>query len=898
MAFTKSDGTAGSFDENGKPVDNKNNGQSIQGINSKLGSDSATAQDGTDTSANSSIQPVNVPHSNAPSSDNRVKKITAGNKNTDIREGLPAGFNSYKGTFSDAAKKRTDSLGISDVFGANRAGDVGDSDGALAAAPGLARERTLPWDWRWGKPNPPHDMGWGDYVDEWIYRLFMGQPETPTLPGDPAEEMFDPCQGSGVDCYKSDLCHDTGVYCGEIGVIRNIYHGKLGPYSGYWYEAGNSIPVGSDTTLLASHEGEQYYSNDPIGCCNSSGKPESLNKNYTTFMNIKRTYGVANASAEACGNLMTGLVGDRRGWLHELNFVESNDKGLGTYGCMRVKHSTSNSAPFRGIFFEPNDCGSGDGSADLFGCYLGTTYELNKIDSFMVGTPDDPCFCDAWQSGYGEVGAWTETHPWQGWYRLNNREVMINLCDRPKNRFAAAAAVDTPEAWVQCVWTGTCSGVDGPFVMDTGVGYGSDNGGPHGTSSGGGGPQYPTRDASGVLSHCTPKRYLQATSQASAEAINCFKVACTANSIDHLIDNSSLVVTSWDDAQFRCVDQNSHELCEEQYIFTAKGGTSPVLGSGNQAIALLGCCLSTSGGSSECLDLFSLPLSSSPPGPLPCYLVEGTGAWVGYSGGGYDDDKNWYVWDRLWSGDFIGSTGACSGESLEGADCSWVYTLAHFDCVSDDSAAYYTDSVSVPPVTHVGSHPDIDNLQMVGVNTGTSVFFTDISRCSFEVRGVSEPFVDCGTCYTGTSLYDTGLLVFYTGEVAPSTGRNYRIDSASKTGNLYGNSGCGYSYGITYMCSGVEIGPSFTDVPEDAIAPTGVTRNCFGGGGNCTGKCNYVWEKHYVNGQDPNGLQYVQATWLWRLLPPRVKGDTCNCTCSQPNRDGVFNNEVLEGTCT
>ena len=90
MAFSKSDGTPGAFDENGQPVGNRNDGQSIQGVNSKLGSDSANAPETVPT-PDSTIEGVNVPHSNAPATDNRVKQISSVNKNTPIREGLPGG---------------------------------------------------------------------------------------------------------------------------------------------------------------------------------------------------------------------------------------------------------------------------------------------------------------------------------------------------------------------------------------------------------------------------------------------------------------------------------------------------------------------------------------------------------------------------------------------------------------------------------------------------------------------------------------------------------------------------------------------------------------------------------------------------------------------------------------
>jgi len=914
MAFTKSDGTAGSFDENGKPVGNKNDGQSIQGVDAKLGSDSANAQDGTDTSAAASIQPVNVEHSNTPSSDNRVKKLTTGSKNTDIRKGRPAGFNSYKGTFSDEAKTRTNSLGISTIRGENVAENVGDSDGALAAPPGLERERGIRPNYQFpapgnGSPWGRDDDSWGSYVDEWVYRVYSAPPwrlwNTPL----PIPDLVDPCEESRIpssvfpnDCYKSDLCHSTSGYCGETGVLRNIYKGKLGLYDGYWYEAGNSLPIGPNTTLLAAGANEEYYASG--GCCDIAENPDNsgMDRGNTWWGSVKGFYGLDDGGATLCGMTMTGIVGGQEGWAHRLNFVNSGEYasgcGLGTYACMTrdgwpVK---GNSDAFQGIFFEPNDC-SGSDIADLWGCYMGVGGFVHKHDTFMVGTPDDPCFCERWRRGYGSFGAWTETHPWQGYWKLDYRRDVVHLCQgsiltRSGNRHPNI--VEYKDSWQQCVWTGTCSGVDGPFVMDTGLGYSP--------------PMPPEKDASGVLPYCTPKRYIQPTTQASAEAISCFKTACNPGSRITLpeIENNDIDVKVWNDDQFRCVDKDTHLLCEEQYIFTTREVNDANRGNGVQAIAILGCCMDTAAvppDLGECTRLFSSDTGTSGMLPVPCHEIEGTGAWVDYTG--YDGsegtpeasgDKNWYVWDRSWSGDFQGLTGECDTGMLDGADCAFHYTLAHYDCVTDDSANY---SCNPDGTCTIGSHPDIDDLQMKGVDAGTSIKLVNVERCAFDYPA-TLPFVDCGSCYSGVALYDTGVLVFWSGQIPPNTGRNYRIDNVNKTGSISGveKVDCGFSYDLTYMCNGIAIGPTFSDVPETGIAPTGLTRNCLGGGGGCSGDCLYTWEENWVGGND-DGIQFVQKVYAWRgPLPPRVGGNECNCVCAPPNRNGRFPNEVVNGTCT
>ena len=263
MAFSKSDGTPGAFDENGQPVGNRNDGQSIQGVNSKLGSDSANAPETVPT-PESTIEGVNVTHSNAPATDNRVKQMSAVNKNTAIREGLPGGYNSYKGTFTDAAKKVVAYAGIDKVTGGNISKNVGDADSSLAPPHGQQKARvSVPaWQWAWNPKYGNTEGDWVNYIDEGMYRMIFGHPSPWRISEMGEPNLPNPCGNLKQDCLKSDLCHDSGSYCGKDGVERHIYQGQLGPYSGYWYEAGDPMLVGSTTQIIPAPVDEDYYPNN------------------------------------------------------------------------------------------------------------------------------------------------------------------------------------------------------------------------------------------------------------------------------------------------------------------------------------------------------------------------------------------------------------------------------------------------------------------------------------------------------------------------------------------------------------------------------------------------------------------------------------------------------------
>lgn len=789
MAFSKADGTAGAFNPDGTPKDNKNDGGVTQGIDSKLGTDSAN-QDTTDKEASDTISSVNVPASND-TQDARTKSVTSTSEKSSIRAGNPK-YKSNTGKLGTGnAAPTSKAQGVADAGGTDVSDRVQSSDidralsppagaaqGRMLAAAAVTEDIPLTW-WRLGDiwpiifggggtpgpggstdPNPPY----GDYDHH--DRCFVG------------------FSSSNSGCYESRLCTDvrdvtSGTPCEKIypytkpdpRQVRYVFAGALGPYSGYWMDNGDTTPnqanIFGDTAMLTV--GTTCCYDDP---------DKKKRRNYGNLVtSVREYYGYGSAADRACGEMMQDEIDvvpgimvnpppmGARGLKWELKFLGSGFKEPGPtspgstslcypkltglwndpQNCHPPYDSTFNpDRPnnFVGTFFEPSCSGLAFGSADLVGCYGGVISYLEKVGTFLTNSETDPCFCSEKQRG-------------------STRAILEDQ----------AAAWMTDADWMANVYaTGCCPEITGTErwgITDVG---------------------------SWNADHCGYDITLVEVEigKASAQEGNCYS-AYPSNKVPRycaVLPSSITVVPDTYLHKVPNANLNWH-CCKESIDKT--GECYGVWESGREYFA-------------DALD------------------GAGNGDWVAYTGyagsPSYPSgDKNWYVINATFAGDK-------SGE-LSGVDCEWNYDLVHYECLTG--------------IPHAAKQ---------GVSFGVSSVPQDelsLSAKSFKYCGDCLDTAPEFDYLLGMQVSWTG-----DGALAPATGKNYIIESVDFSGNRYGDSvtgstigvDCQYVYTATYHCDGLRLGPTVSGTSLE-FSTTGTTHGCGASDKSCNGSCQYYWNAFF-----------------------------------------------------